>query len=131
MRRGDTVPTSVSEYIACHPPKARKALQAIRRAIRKGAPDAEECISYMMPAYKQEGALVYFGRFREHVSFFPTASGIRAFRDALARYDVAKGTVRLPLDRPIPAALITRITKFRLRENLEKAEMRAVRRKAR
>ena len=131
MRRGSLVPTSVAEYIACHPAPVRKALQAIRRAVRQGAPDAEEGISYMMPAFKQEGALVYFGGFQGHVSFFPTASGVRAFRKELAKYDLAKGTVRFPLDRPIPAALITRITRYRVRENLEKAKLRAARHRQR
>lgn len=131
MRRDQPVPASVPAYIAGFPAPVRRALQSIRRAVRKGAPKAEECISYMMPAYKLEGALVYFGGFKEHVSFFPTGSGVRAFRTQLARYEVAKGTVRLPLDRPVPEALITRITKFRVRENLERARRRAGARKSR
>ncbi len=116
-----TVPESIDEYIQSHPKNVREKLQKIRAAVRKAAPDAKEAISYRMPAFKQNGNLVYFAAFSKHISFFPTASGIEKFQKELAGYETSKGTVKFPLDRPIPYGLISRITKFRVKETLEMA----------
>ena len=89
---------------------------------RPWAPDAEEKISYRMPAFEFHGILVYFAAFKDHIGFFPTASGIEAFKSDFAKYKWSKGGVQFPLDEPLPIDLITRIVKFRVVENLKKAE---------
>ena len=115
---------SVDEYIARFPPDVRKLLEKVRMTIRKSAPHAEERISYQIPCFAQEGNLVYFAAFTKHISFFPTASAIRKFKKELSVYEGGKGSVRFPLDEPIPYGLIRKIVKFRLKENLEKLQIR-------
>ncbi len=110
-------PGSIDEYVAGFPPDVREALETLRRTIRKAAPRAEERISYHMPAFADHGILVWFAAYRNHVGFYPTASGIRAFRRELSSYAVSKGTVRFPLDEPLPLGLIARIVRFRVTEN--------------
>ncbi len=88
----------------------------------ESAPGAEEKISYMMPAFVQDGSLVYFAAFKSHIGFFPTSTGIVNFKDELAAYETSKGTLRFPLGKPIPYGLIARIVKFRVKENLARAE---------
>ncbi len=122
---------SIDEYLAAFPADIRKRLENLRAAIRAAAPGAEERISYGMPAFAQEGILVYFAAFEKHISLFPTSSGVRAFRRELAPYALGKGTVRFPLGRPLPLGLIRRIVKFRVAENLKKAEARSKARKMR
>jgi uncharacterized protein YdhG (YjbR/CyaY superfamily) len=114
-------PTSIDEYISAFPEDIQEKLQNIRLTIREAAPDAEETISYQMPAFRQNGILVYFAAFKNHISFFPTSSGIEKFKVDLAAYEGSKGTVKFPLDKPIPYDLIKRIVKFRVEENLRKA----------
>ncbi len=115
-------PTSIDEYIARFPKETQKVLKLIRATIRKAAPRAEETISYAIPAYKLDGkALIYFAAFTNHVSVYPAPRGKDEFRDELAKYKGVKGTVQFPLDKPVPNDLITRIVKFRAKENLEKA----------
>jgi uncharacterized protein YdhG (YjbR/CyaY superfamily) len=114
-------PTSIDEYISAFPEDIQEKLQNIRLTIREAAPDAEETISYQMPAFRQNGILVYFAAFKNHISFFPTSSGIEKFKMDLAAYEGSKGTVKFPLDKPIPYDLISRIVKFRVEENLRKA----------
>ncbi len=121
---------SVDEYIAQFPAEIQKTMQEIRAAIRAAAPGAKEIISYQIPCYYLNGDLVYFGGFKDHISFFPTSSGVAAFKDELAPYVTSKGTIQFPLDRPIPLDLITRIVEFRLAENMKKAESRAGKKKA-
>lgn len=115
---------SIDEYIAGFPDETRKALEGLRTMIKAAAPGAKEKISYQMPAFDLEGNLVYFAAFKKHIGFYPTSSGIEAFRRELSAYDVSKGTVRFPLDKPLPLKLISRIVKFRVLENLEKARLR-------
>ena len=110
----------VDAYLAQFPEPVQARLAAMRRTIRKAAPKAEECISYRMPAYRLQGMLVYFAAFKNHVGFYPTASGIRAFKKALAGYKQATGSVQFPLDRPLPLGLVGRIVRHRVRENLAK-----------
>jgi uncharacterized protein YdhG (YjbR/CyaY superfamily) len=115
----------IDSYIASFPEEIRKLLEQIRVAIRKAAPDAKETISYGMPAFEQNGILVYFAAFKNHIGFYPTASGVEAFKNDLSLYEGSKGTVRFPLDKPIPVELITRIVKFRINENIAKAKTKA------
>jgi uncharacterized protein YdhG (YjbR/CyaY superfamily) len=92
----------------------------MRQTIRKAAPEAEEAISYQIPTFKLNGNLVHFAAFKNHVSFFPTARGVEAFKKELSRFKGSRGTVQFPLDRPIPYDLVRKITVFRRKENLEK-----------
>ena len=118
---GHSKPTSIDEYISAFPEDIQEKLQNIRLTIREAAPDAEETISYQMPAFRQNGILVYFAAFKNHISFFPTSSGIEKFKMDLSAYEGSKGTVKFPLDKSIPYDLISRIVKFRVEENLRKA----------
>jgi len=112
---------NIDDYISGFPEDIQGKLEEIRAVIRKAAPRAEEVISYSMPAFKLNGVLVYFAAFKDHIGFFPKASGVSHFRKELKPYDVSKGTIRLPLDKPIPAGLIKKIVEFRVAENLEKS----------
>ena len=113
--------TLVDEYLADQPEEIREQLEDLRGIIKKAAPQATERISYNMPAYDLNGVLVYFAGYKGHIGFYPTASGIKAFQKEIAKFESSKGAVRLPLDKPLPKTLITRIVKFRLKENSEKA----------
>jgi uncharacterized protein YdhG (YjbR/CyaY superfamily) len=115
-------PKSIDEYIAGFSDDVQEKLQAIRRTIRQAAPDAEEKISYQMPTFYLKGNLVHFAAFRQHIGFYPTPTGTDTFREELAAYKVAKGTARFPLDKPIPFDLIAEIVRFRVKENLDRAE---------
>jgi len=108
---------AVSAYIRQYPANVRKILAKIRKTIRKAAPGAEEVVSYMMPAYKMGRILVYFAGFKDHVGFFPTSSGVKAFKKELEKYKTSKGTIRFLPEEPVPYGLISRITRFRVREN--------------
>lgn len=110
-------PASVDAYIAAFPAEVQARLQEIRSIIKAAAPEAEERISYQMPAYFWKGVLVYFGGFKDHISFFPTSSGVSAFQNELAGYKLSKGTIQLPLERPFPVELIQKIVKYRIEEN--------------
>lgn len=113
--------SSIDAYIAMFPQEIQTKLQAVREAIRAAAPDAEEKISYQMPAFALHGNLVYFGAMKQHIGFYPTASGIAAFQLELTMYASSKGAVRFPIDRPLPLDLIGNIVRFRVAENLAKA----------
>jgi uncharacterized protein YdhG (YjbR/CyaY superfamily) len=112
---------SIDEYIANFPKDVQKILEELRTVIKASAPDAEERISYQMPAFALRGNLVYFAAHKKHIGFYPTSSGIEAFKPELSRYESAKGSVRFPIDEPLPLELISRIVKFRVTENLKKA----------
>ena len=116
MKRGMAPAKTVDEYLKPFPPAVRSMLDKLRQTIKAAAPEAEEVISYMMPAYKQNGVLVYFGGYNTHIGFYPTSSGIEAFKKELSAYDSSKGTVRFPVDKPLPLGLIRKIVKFRLME---------------
>jgi uncharacterized protein YdhG (YjbR/CyaY superfamily) len=107
-------PKTVDEYIAAQAPPGRTALRHVRGIIRKAIPGAEESISYRIPTYKIDGrSVVYFAGFKEHYSIYPVTDGVRAeLGDALAGYQTSKGTVRFPLDRPVPVRLIQRIVRL-------------------
>lgn len=114
------VQITVDEYIVSFPNNIQKILRQLRTTIKKSAPDAEEVISYGMPAYRQNGILVYFAVHKSHIGFYPTPTGIEAFKKEIADYKWAKGSVQFPLDKPLPLGLITEIVKFRVRENSQK-----------
>ncbi|MEO7393824.1 MAG: DUF1801 domain-containing protein [Chitinophagaceae bacterium] len=113
---------NVDEYISTFPENVRSVLEQLRQTIKKAAPKAEEVISYQMPAFKYFGMLVYFAGYKNHIGFYPTSSGIAAFNKELSSYEGAKGSVKFPIDKPLPLGLISKIAKFRVKENLEKAE---------
>jgi uncharacterized protein YdhG (YjbR/CyaY superfamily) len=114
--------TTVDEYISGFPQDVQDKLNAMRAAIKAAAPDAEEKISYRMPAYIQGGPLVYFAAFKNHIGFYPTASGVEAFKDEFKAYKGAKGSVQFPMDEPLPLELVARVVKFRLEDNAGKAK---------
>jgi uncharacterized protein YdhG (YjbR/CyaY superfamily) len=113
MMRRESVST-VDEYIAGFPKPVQKILRTIRKTIRAAAPDAEESISYRIPTYKLDGPLIYFAAFKAHIGLYPvTASVKEQFKKELSGYESGKGTVRFPLDQPIPYTLIGKIVKFK------------------
>jgi uncharacterized protein YdhG (YjbR/CyaY superfamily) len=121
---------SIDEYIKTFPPKTRTALTEVRQTIRAAAPDAVEAISYQMPTFKLEGRnLVHFGGWQSHVGFYPIPSGMEAFAKELSKYKQGKGSVQFPLDEPMPLKLITRIVKFRVKEERARLAARAGRAK--
>ncbi|RZL88025.1 MAG: DUF1801 domain-containing protein [Variovorax sp.] len=116
-----TAPTPVDEYISAFSPEVQAILQKVRLTVRSAAPDAQETISYQIPAYKQDGVLVYFAAFKKHIGFYPPIKGDAELEQAVSPYAGPKGNLQFPLDRPIPYDLIERITKLRLKQNLAKA----------
>src|SRR5688500_13789459 len=115
MKRGSGHGT-IDEYIAAFPADVQNILQQVRATIRKAAPDAVEAMKYGIPTFVQGKNLVHFGGFKTHVGFYPSPSGIEAFKKELSAYAGAKGSVQFPLDRPVPLGLIARIVKFRVQE---------------
>lgn len=122
MHTNPRAPQTIDEYIADFPPDIQAILEEIRSTIKQVAPAAEEAISYQMPTFRLHGNLVHFAAFKNHIGFYPTPTGTAKFQKALSVYQGAKGSVRFPLDQPIPYALISKIVRFRVRENLEKAK---------
>ena len=122
-------PTNIGEYIQQFSLTVREILSNIRTTISSAAPDAEEVISYQMPAFRQHGILVYFAAWKEHIGFYPPISGDAAVEKAVARYAGPKGNLQFPLNQPIPLNLIRRIVKLRVKQNNEKAEARRMKRK--
>lgn len=116
--------TNVDEYITSFPKNAQKHLKQVRAIVIKAAPGAEEMLSYKMPYYKYHGRLLYFAAHTNHLGLYPMAAGIERFKKELAGYKTAKGSVQFPFDKPLPAALITKIIKFRVNANLEKEELK-------
>ena len=112
----------IDDYIATFPKDTQTVLKKLRATIRKAAPKAEETINYQIPTFTLQGNLVHFAAFKNHIGFYPTPSGIEKFKEELSAYEGAKGSVKFPLDKPMPYALITKIVKFRVKENLERAE---------
>jgi uncharacterized protein YdhG (YjbR/CyaY superfamily) len=121
MENNKVVFTSIDDYIALFPDEVQKKLQEIRATIHAAAPDAQEKISYQMPAFAQNGILVYFAARKDYIGFYPTSSGTQAFEQELSKYEYTKGTVKFPMDKPLPLDLITKIVKFRLAETQKKA----------
>ncbi len=122
MRVDQTTPASIDEYIAGFPPDIQAILEKIRATIRQAAPEAQEAIKYRMPTFVLQGNLVHFAAFKEHIGLYPAPTGIIKFKDELSVYASAKGSVRLPLDEPIPYDLISRIVEYRVKENLARSQ---------
>jgi uncharacterized protein YdhG (YjbR/CyaY superfamily) len=120
---------TIDEFIANAPSEAQGILKRIRATVRKAAPEAEETINYGIPTFTLKGNLVHFAGFKTHIGFYPTPSGIEKFKKELSPYETAKGSVKFPLDQPIPYSLIEKIVKFRVKENLERAESKGKKKK--
>ena len=117
-----TKPSNIDEYMAGLPENIQKILEELRSTIRKAAPTAEETINYGIPTFTLNGNLVHFAAFKNHIGFYPAPSGIEAFKKELSVYDGAKGSVQFPVKDKLPLALITKIVKFRVKENIERAK---------
>jgi uncharacterized protein YdhG (YjbR/CyaY superfamily) len=129
MRTKQTTPKNIDEYIAGFPDDVQKILERIRMTISKAAPGAEETISYQIPTFTLEGDyLVYFAAYKKHIGLYPAPRGIEKFKKELSVYEGGKGTVRFPLDKPIPFDLISKIVKFRVKESLERARAKGKKR---
>jgi uncharacterized protein YdhG (YjbR/CyaY superfamily) len=111
---------TVDEYIATFPESTKSLLEEIRKTVKEAAPDAEEVISYNMPAARLNSILVYYAAYEKHIGFYPTANGIEAFKEELSSYKWSKGAVQFPIERPVPFDLITKIVKFRATQVLHK-----------
>jgi uncharacterized protein YdhG (YjbR/CyaY superfamily) len=107
---------NIDEYIAGFPKDIQKKLQEVRSTIRKAAPKAEEAIKYAIPTFTQNGNLVHFAAYKSHIGFYPAPRGIEAFKDEVAGYEGGKGTLKFPLDEPLPLGLISKIVQFRVKE---------------
>jgi uncharacterized protein YdhG (YjbR/CyaY superfamily) len=116
MKKSDSLPKSIDEYIAGFPSDVQEILKQIRTTVKKVAPEAEEAIKYQIPTFVLNGNLVHFAAFKNHIGFYPTPSGIEAFTDELSRYQSAKGSVQFPIDEPIPFGLIEKMVKFRVKQ---------------
>jgi uncharacterized protein YdhG (YjbR/CyaY superfamily) len=123
MKKG-TLPKNVDQYISGFDEPVQQKLQQIRQTILAEAPQAEEVISYGMPAYIHQGVLVYFAGYKNHIGFYATPTGHAAFRKELSAYKEGKGSVQFPMDEPLPLKLIARIVKYRVKENLEKEKLK-------
>lgn len=113
-------PNNFAEYVANFSAEIQERLESMRNIIKNAALEADEVISYAMPAFKLKGVLVYFAAYKNHIGFYPTGSGISAFKEQLSIYKGAKGSVQFPHDKPFPIQLIEEIVKYRVNENLAK-----------
>jgi len=129
MRIDRKAPKNIDEYIAGFPQEVQEILEKVRMTIREAAPDAEETINYQIPTFTLKGNLVHFAAFEKHIGFYPTPTGIEKFKNELSVYEGAKGSVKFPLDKPIPFDLISEIVKFRVAENLKNAELKSSKKK--
>lgn len=119
MTPAKTRPKTVTEYINAAPAETRGKLREMRACIRSSAPDAEEGLKWGMPAFSYGRILVVFAGFKHHIGFYPTPSAVKAFAKDLSKFATAKGSIQFPLEKPLPLALIRKITEFRVRECLE------------
>jgi uncharacterized protein YdhG (YjbR/CyaY superfamily) len=124
MKAKQKQPTTIDEYIADFPKDAQAAMEKVRAAIRKAAPDAEEAIKYQIPTFVLKGNLIHFGGYKNHIGLYPGSKPIEEFKEQLSGYKLSKGTVQLPLDKPMPVGLISKITKSCVKRNEEKAKAR-------
>ena len=113
---------SMDEYIRGLEPEVQAILEELRATIHTVAPEAEEKISYQIPTFYLKGNLVHFAAYKNHIGFYPTSSGVAAFLHELTPYHVSKGAIQFPIDQPLPLDLVRRIVKFRMEENLHRAE---------
>jgi len=108
---------SIEEYHSVFPENVRAILEKLRVTIKQAAPKAEEVISYNMPAFEQNGMLVYYAAYKKHIGFYPTSSPIRVYKEELKDFKTSKGAIQLPVEKTIPVTLIKKIVKFRVNEN--------------
>jgi uncharacterized protein YdhG (YjbR/CyaY superfamily) len=108
---------TIEDYIAQYPGDVQRILKKLRQTIREAAPEAQEVISYRIPTFRLNGNLVHFGAFKDHIGFFPTSSARENFDKELSKYEGGRGTIKFPLDEPIPYDLVRKIVKFRVKEN--------------
>lgn len=127
MKRSKSAPKTVSAYLAAVPEPARSTLKRVQAVIRSVVPpETTEDISYGIPAFKYKGCLVWYAAFADHCSFFPgNSSLLKTFKDELKGYTTSKGTIRFPVDKPLPAPLLKKMVKARIAENALKAERRS------
>ena len=125
-----TTPKNIDAYIAAFSPEVQAILEEIRTTIRKAAPDAEETISYQIPAFTLGGVLAYFAAFKKHIGFYPPVRGDARLEKAVSVYAGEKGNLRFPLDQPMPYGLIERIVKLRVKQNLANASAKAGKRRS-
>jgi uncharacterized protein YdhG (YjbR/CyaY superfamily) len=116
---------NIDEYINAYPLLTKKLLSLMRKTVNAAAPKATEKISYSMPTLYLNGNLVHYAGYKNHIGFYPTSSGIKAFKKEISKYKNSKGAVQFPLDKPLPVSLIKKIVKFRVKENLIKAEKKS------
>ena len=114
--------TTIDEYIASFPKEIQEILESIRKTIRSSAPNVIETISYQMPTFRLNGILVHFAAYKNHIGFYPTPSGIVEFSKKLSNYEYSKGSIKFPLNKPIPLDLIQEIVEFRVKENIKKSQ---------
>ncbi len=129
MEENRNVFKSIDEYILQFSPEVQEILQALRSVIKESAPDAEEKMSWRMPTFALHGNLVHFAAHKRHIGFYPGPSGIDAFKHKLSEYKGSKGAVQFPIEKPLPYELISEIVKFRVAENITKAESKPQKRK--
>jgi uncharacterized protein YdhG (YjbR/CyaY superfamily) len=113
---------TIDEYIRTFPKDIQKILEQVRQAIKKSAPEAEETINYQIPTFKLNGNLVHFAAFKSHIGFYPAPSGLKTFKKEISNYKSSKGSVQFPIDEPIPVSLISKIVKYRVKENSAKTK---------
>ena len=120
-----TKPANIDAYIANFPEDVQKKLNQIRSTIRKAIPKAEEAIKYGIPTYVLNGNVVHFGGYKNHIGFYPAPGGIEAFKKELSAYEESKGTIKFPRDKPLPTALIAKISKYRAMQNQGKVKAKS------
>ena len=126
MATSSAKPATIDIYIASFSPEVRVVLERIRQTVRTAAPDAQEAISYQIPAFKQQGILVYFAAFKHHIGFYPPVRGNARLENDLRAFEGEKGNLKFMLDQPIPYDLIERIVKFKVKQNLAAAAAKRV-----
>ena len=124
MRASTPMPATIDDYIDAFPAAIRTRLRRLRATIRRAAPRASERMAYRIPTFYLNGNLVHFAAFERHIGFYPGPSGIATFRDALAKYKHAKGSVQFPHDEPLPLELVAAMVRFRVAENARKSTKR-------
>ncbi|AEI50745.1 iron chaperone [Runella slithyformis] len=124
MITNDLKISDIDTYISTFPAHVQETLEHLRQTIREAAPEAAEKINYGIPTFTLHGNLVHFAAYKTHFGFYPSPSGIKAFKEQLSGFETAKGTVKFPIDQPLPFDLITQIVRFRVGENLEKAKLK-------
>ena len=120
---------TIDEYIAKCPAEVQQKLKDMRATIKAAAPNATEKISYQIPTFYLKGNLVHFGALKNHIGFYPTPSGVQAFIKETSKYASTKGAIQFPLDEPLPLKLVSKIVKFRVKENLKRAKLKSKKRK--